>query len=58
MISKRVYKPAWPHAEAVNMVREGRGAHFDPSLVDCFFEDADEFRYIASRFSDDADEEN
>jgi putative two-component system response regulator len=57
LISKRVYKPAWTHSAAVDVVREGRGGHFDPSLVDCFLEDADEFRYIASRFSDDSDEE-
>ena len=56
LISKRVYKPAWTHADAVAMIGEGRGRHFDPSLVDCFLEDADEFRYIASRFSDDIDE--
>jgi putative two-component system response regulator len=57
LISKRVYKPAWSHAAAVDMIREGRGKHFDPSLVDCFLQDADEFRYIASRFSDDIEEE-
>jgi putative two-component system response regulator len=53
LISKRVYKPAWSHADAVDAILEGRGGHFDPSLVDCFLEDADEFRYIASRFSDE-----
>jgi putative two-component system response regulator len=56
LISKRVYKAAWSHTDAVEMVRENRGTHFDPTLVDCFLEDADEFRYIASRFSDDTDE--
>ncbi len=56
LISKRVYKPAWSHADAVAMVRESRGTHFDPSLVDCFMEDADEFHCIASRFSDEPDE--
>ncbi len=56
LISKRVYKPAWSHADAVAMVRESSGTHFDPSLVDCFLEDADEFRCIASRFSDEPDE--
>ena len=55
-ISKRVYKPAWSHAAAVDMIRDSRSTHFDPSLVDCFLEDADEFRYIASRFSDDTPE--
>lgn len=57
LISKRVYKPALPHAVAIDAIREGRGGHFDPSIVDCFLEDADEFRYIASRFSDDTDQE-
>lgn len=44
------------HETAVGIIREGRGAHFDPSLVDCFLEDADEFRFIAERFSDDTDD--
>ncbi|MFZ4537449.1 HD domain-containing phosphohydrolase [Propionivibrio sp.] len=56
MISKRVYKPALPHATAIDAIRDGRGGHFDPSLVDCFLEDADEFRCIASRFSDEVEE--
>ncbi|OHC67180.1 MAG: two-component system response regulator [Rhodocyclales bacterium RIFCSPLOWO2_02_FULL_63_24] len=55
LISKRVYKPPLPHAVAVEAIREGRGSQFDPSIVDCFLEDADEFRYIASRFSDDTE---
>lgn len=58
LISKRVYKPAFAHATAIEIIIEGKGNHFDPSLVDCFLEDADEFRYIASRFSDDTEEEN
>ena len=29
LISKRVYKPPLPHEEAVNMIKEGRGTHFD-----------------------------
>jgi putative two-component system response regulator len=56
LISKRIYKPAWSHADAVAMVRDGRGTQFDPSLVDCFLEDADEFRCIASKFSDPSDQ--
>ena len=56
LISKRVYKPAWPHAAAIDLIREERGGQFDPSLVDCFLDDADEFRYIAAQFSDDMNE--
>ncbi len=58
LINKRVYKPAFPHATAIEILIEGKGNHFDPSLVDCFLEDADEFRYIASRFSDDTEQES
>ncbi len=53
MISKRVYKPALPHALAIATIREGRGGHFDPSIADCFLENDDEFRCIASRFCDE-----
>jgi putative two-component system response regulator len=53
LISKRVYKAAMSHSAAIEIIREGRAKHFDPQIVDCFLEDVDEFRYIASRFSDD-----
>lgn len=32
----RVYKKAWPHDEAVKMIRENRGTHFDPVVTDAF----------------------
>lgn len=53
LISKRVYKAALPHEEAVDFIRIGRGAHFDPYMVDAFVEIADEFAAIATRFKDD-----
>src|SRR5262249_19293725 len=52
LISKRVYKPAMPHEKAVQIIREGRGKHFDPDIVDTFLEIADEFRTIAAAFQD------
>ena len=52
LISKRVYKPAFPHDEAVTIIRQGRGLHFDPDMVDAFVEIAGEFRQIAKRFTD------
>ena len=33
LTTKRVYKPAFSHAEAVALIREGRGRHFDPAIV-------------------------
>ena len=52
LISKRVYKPEFPHPKAVEIIREGRGSHFDPEVLDSFLELADEFRNIAAHFSD------
>jgi putative two-component system response regulator len=33
----RVYRPAVPEEEALAVIREGRGRHFDPEIVDAFF---------------------
>jgi putative two-component system response regulator len=58
LISERCYKPAWPHQEAVALIQDGRGKHFDPVIVDCFMEDPDEFHTIALRFSDKENQES
>jgi len=52
LISKRVYKPAFPHEKAVNIIFEGKGSHFEPLLVDCFLAVADEFNQVAKSFAD------
>ncbi|QNM98776.1 response regulator [Chitinimonas koreensis] len=53
LISRRVYKPAFPHAQAVAMMREGRGSHFDPDVLDAFLAIEAEFLAIADRFRDE-----
>ena len=35
---KRPYKDAWPITKAFDEIRKGRGQHFDPRLLDCFFD--------------------
>jgi putative two-component system response regulator len=52
LISKRVYKPPFPHAKAVEIIVEGKGKHFDPDIVDAFLELEDTFRNIALTFAD------
>ncbi|WP_415888724.1 two-component system response regulator [Neptuniibacter sp. SY11_33] len=52
LISKRVYKNAMSHEQAVAIIEEGRGNHFDPELVDCFIEIKDDLLAIALRFAD------
>ncbi len=56
LISKRVYKPPFPHSKAVEIIKEGRGNHFDPDMVDAFTELEDDFREIALEFSDSQEE--
>ena len=52
LISTRVYKPGMPHSRAVQEIFQGRGAHFDPDMVDALIEIQDEFAAIAARFAD------
>ncbi|MGY3903526.1 response regulator [Aeromonas lusitana] len=52
LISRRVYKPGMPHEEAVDIIRQGGGWHFDPDVCAAFLSATDEFKAIADRFSD------
>ena len=52
LISKRVYKPPFNHDQAVDIISDGRGNHFDPDVVDAFLEVEARFREIAGRFAD------
>ncbi len=52
LISKRVYKAPFTHSKAVSIIREGRGSHFDPAIVDAFLDIAEDFRQIALQFAD------
>lgn len=53
LISRRVYKPPMDHEEAVGIIADGRGTHFDPVLVDAFLSIQGRFAEIARRFSGD-----
>lgn len=52
LISKRIYKDAMSHSEAVELILQGSGSHFDPELVDAFMVVNGQFQVIAQRFSD------
>jgi len=56
LISRRVYKPAYPHEKAVEIIREGRDKHFDPDMTDAFLEMTEAFREIATVFVDTPDD--
>ncbi|HZK81396.1 MAG TPA: response regulator [Humisphaera sp.] len=36
LTSRRVYKEAIPHEQAMSIIRRDRGTHFDPDIVDAF----------------------
>lgn len=48
--TERVYKHAWPLDKILEYFREQRGKHFDPWLVDIFFECLDEFLQIRDEY--------
>lgn len=50
--SDRCYKKAWEDKEIFSLIKKERGEHFDPFLVDIFFDQLDEFLEIRDRFTD------
>jgi response regulator RpfG family c-di-GMP phosphodiesterase len=50
--SDRAYKKAWELEKILALLKEERGEHFDPKLIDAFFSSLDEFLSIRSRFAD------
>jgi len=52
LISRRVYKEGMSHAQAVQIIKDGKGHHFDPDMVNAFLELQDEFQAIAARYID------
>ena len=43
LISERCYKKAMPFDQAVEIIRQGSGAHFDPKLVEVFLKHQEDF---------------
>ena len=50
--SDRCYKKAWEDEKIFQLMRDGSGKHFDPRLVDIFFNNLDTFLKIRSKFKD------
>ena len=51
--SDRVYKKAWDDERIFNLFKEERGKHFDPKLIDIFFDNIDQFLQIREMFKDE-----
>jgi len=52
LISKRVYKPAFPHSQAMDILRQGSASHFDPDIIAALDVLDTRFADIAQEFSD------
>ena len=50
--SARVYKPAWELPRIMDLLKEERGRHFDPHLIDLFFEHFEQIDAIRHAHSD------
>ena len=51
--SRRPYKKAFDHAEAVDIIVQGKGSHFDPLLVEAFLALEGVFSEIATKLADE-----
>lgn len=52
LTTQRVYKPAYDFDHAKELMLNERGKHFDPDLLDIFFESMDEITRIYNQFTD------
>lgn len=52
LTSERPYKKAWPVDEAIQYMRDQRGKHFDPKLLDIFLDHLDTVMAIRARHAE------
>jgi putative two-component system response regulator len=52
LTSDRVYKRAFPLGQAVEIMRDGRGSHFDPPLLELFLDSMDQVLAIRDQYAD------
>jgi putative nucleotidyltransferase with HDIG domain len=50
--SDRCYKKAWPLEKVLELLKEEKGKHFDPVLVDLFLANLDDFLAIRDKYPD------
>ena len=49
LVSERPYKRPFTHEQAVEIIKDGRGTHFDPKIVDAFLTVMEDFRTESTR---------
>lgn len=53
LMSKRSYKPPFSYEDAVKIITDGSGTHFDPKVVAAFVAAIDEVKAVCEKFSSD-----
>ena len=53
LVSKRPYKEPFVHNRAMAIIKEGKGKHFDPIVVEAFVDCEQKIKDIQQRFQDD-----
>ena len=52
LTSKRVYKDAFSHEKALEIIKNDSGTHFDPDVVEAFLMNAEDFRRVREEMHD------
>jgi putative two-component system response regulator len=52
LTTRRVYKPAYSHEVAREIILDGRGTHFDPDVVDAFMANEEQFITVKDQLED------
>ena len=50
--SDRIYKKAWEDKKIFELFNNEKGEHFDPKIIDIFFENLEEIKQIRDKFKD------
>lgn len=58
LVSKRSYKEGMPFEQAMSIIREGSGSHFDPLVVQAFVDAEDQVRKVSAEKKAHTHEEN
>jgi putative two-component system response regulator len=53
LTAERPYKKAWSVEDALALITEQKGKHFDPTIVDLFFIKLPEILEIKEKFKDE-----
>jgi response regulator RpfG family c-di-GMP phosphodiesterase len=52
LLNERCYKPAWPLPDVINLLKEQKGKHFDPKLIDLLLDNLNDFLAIKELYPD------